>query len=188
MPPRRTPGVILAVWDAKDGRWEACTRPMDKRLARVARIDDDGAQSFENLHLLCVNCRANRPDPPAQLSVIECMTRQMVGSPGPEQAQQAMQWLRGRLQRRAVSVAVSKTRRRYLVPGVTTFEVALDSDGSAWATVTEVGWMPPQPAGRVKPQARRCGLTPALRQPLGSTERATQQRTMSAAQRSGAEG
>ena len=39
-PPRVTRDVVLAVWEAEDGRCEACTRPMDKRWAKAARLDD----------------------------------------------------------------------------------------------------------------------------------------------------
>ncbi len=37
------PEVVRAVWEAEDGRCEACTRPMDKRCARVTRVDDTRA-------------------------------------------------------------------------------------------------------------------------------------------------
>ena len=37
---RPAPEVALAVWEAEDGRCEACKRPMDKRVARVARLAD----------------------------------------------------------------------------------------------------------------------------------------------------
>jgi hypothetical protein len=36
---------------------------MDKRWARVARLDDGKPPTAENLQLLCVDCKARRPDP-----------------------------------------------------------------------------------------------------------------------------
>ncbi len=88
MDARPTPEVVLAVWEAEDGRCEACKRPMDKRLARVAGIDDHGPHSFENLQLLCVDCKARPPDPLARLSVSEPNAKQIVGRPGTEQPEQ----------------------------------------------------------------------------------------------------
>ena len=47
----------LAVWEAEDGRCEACHRPMDRTLARTGR-DKRGDQ-----RLVCPDCKERRPDP-----------------------------------------------------------------------------------------------------------------------------
>jgi len=161
---RATSEVVLAVWEAEDGRCEACKRPMDKRVARVARIDDHGPHSAENVQLLCVDCKAHRPDPLARLTVSVTIAARIVGSLGPEQAEQAMQWFGSQLQRYGVLIAARKTERKYWLPGVTSFQVAINPDGSA--TVASVGTIAAQPQARVKPQARTRGLPRPVRPPL----------------------
>jgi len=166
---RATPEVLLAVWEAEDGRCEACKRPMDKRLARVARIDDHGSHTFEHLQLLCVDCKARRLDPLARLSVSDAIMAKMVGGLGPEQAEQATRWLRGQLQRYGVLVATFKGGRKYWLPGVAAFQVTLNADGTA--RVTAVGSIAQQPAVHIKSQARTRGLPPPNRQPLPPKKR-----------------
>jgi hypothetical protein len=53
----------LAVWEAEDGRCEACGRPMDKSCARTGR-DKRGDQ-----RLVCIDCKERRPDPLAAVIV-----------------------------------------------------------------------------------------------------------------------
>lgn len=48
--------IIKQVWAAEDGRCEGCGRPMDQRLANVARMDRQGDFVVENLHLVCIDC------------------------------------------------------------------------------------------------------------------------------------
>jgi len=164
---RPAPEVVLAVWEAEDGRCEACKRPMDKRVARVARVDDHGPYSVENLQLLCVDCKAHRPDPLARLTVSAAIAARIVGSLGPEQAQQALRWLQQQIHQHAVLVWVRKTERKYWLPGVMNFQVVLNADGSA--TVAAVGTIAAQPQVRIKPQARTRGLPRPLRQPLAAS-------------------
>src|SRR5919199_5508836 len=49
--------AVLAVWEAEDGRCEACGRPMDKTCARVGR-DTRGER-----RLVCPDCKTQQPDP-----------------------------------------------------------------------------------------------------------------------------
>ena len=49
--------AVLAVWEAEDGRCEACGRPMDKNCAQVGR-DKRGER-----RLVCPDCKAGQPDP-----------------------------------------------------------------------------------------------------------------------------
>src|ERR671933_2164064 len=55
--------ATLAVWEAEDGRCEACARPMDKACARTGR-DQRGQQ-----RLVCPDCKEQRPDPLASAVV-----------------------------------------------------------------------------------------------------------------------
>src|ERR671939_344548 len=49
--------AALAVWEAEDGRCEACGRPIDKTCARTGR-DKRGER-----RLVCPDCNEQRPDP-----------------------------------------------------------------------------------------------------------------------------
>jgi hypothetical protein len=54
--PTPSPAVV-AVWEAEDGRCEACGRPMDRTCARTGR-DKRGDR-----RLVCPDCKEQRPDP-----------------------------------------------------------------------------------------------------------------------------
>src|SRR5919107_4250184 len=112
-----SPEVVAAVWAAEDGRCEACTRPMDRRCAAFGRIDDRRPdRSADNLHLLCVDCKARRPDMLARLALGDAVAARLAGGLPPEQAEQAGRWLRASLRRHGVLVWVGRGARRYLVP------------------------------------------------------------------------
>jgi hypothetical protein len=159
--------VVLAVWEAEDGRCEACKRPMDKQAARVARVDDRGPQTIENLQLLCVDCKARRPDPLARLTLAGTVAERIVGSLGPEQAEQATRLLGSQLQRHGVLIAVRKERRKYWLPGVASFQVVVQPDGSA--AVEAVERIAAAPQVRLKPQARTRGLPRPDRRPVSAS-------------------
>jgi hypothetical protein len=163
---RAAPEVVLAVWEAEDGRCEACKRPMDKRVARVARIDDHAPRSVENLQLLCVDCKAHRPDPLARLTLAGSVAARVIGSLGPEQAEQAIRWLRGQLQRHGVLVGVRGAQRLYWLPGVAVFQVAVQPDGSA--VVERIDRISAAPQVKVQPQARTRGLPRPNRHPASA--------------------
>src|SRR5918911_1604937 len=56
--PAQPPSLeVLAVWEAEDGRCEACGRSMDKACARTGR-DKRGDR-----RLVCPDCKDQRPDP-----------------------------------------------------------------------------------------------------------------------------
>jgi hypothetical protein len=50
--PQAPPAVVLAVWQTEDGRCEACKRPMDKRWAKVARLDEHQDDTLAPLMLM----------------------------------------------------------------------------------------------------------------------------------------
>ena len=159
-----SPEVALAVWEAEDGRCEACTRPMDRRWARVTRLDDSRADwTVDNLQLLCVDCKARRPDMLSQLVLGEAIAAQVVGQLGPEQTEQATRWLRTMLRRYGVLVWVTRDGRAYWLPGIGTFRVALQADGTA--AVVGVERLAAQPELKVRPQARTRGLPRPDRRP-----------------------
>ena len=149
-PPAISPEVVAAVWAAEDGRCEACTRPMDRRCAAFGRIDDRRPdRTAENLHLLCVDCKARRPDVLARLVLGGDVAARFTGQLPPEQVEQASRWL----------------------PGVGRFRVALPPVGTA--TVVAVEWLAATPQLKVRPQARTRGLPRPDRQPLMTLARAS---------------
>ncbi|HLZ25378.1 MAG TPA: hypothetical protein VKQ30_24920 [Ktedonobacterales bacterium] len=158
--------VVLAVWAAEDGRCEACKRPMDKRWARVARLDDSQPRTLDNLQLLCVDCKARRPDPLKTRDLIlgpEVAAR-VLGQLAPEQLEGATRWLAGQLKRYGVIVWVGKEARNYWLPGVGSFRLNLVDEGTA--VVEQVEKLAATPEVKVKPQERTRGFPRPDRRPL----------------------
>ena len=164
------PEVAAEVWWAEDGRCEACKRPMDKRWAKVARVDDRRPErTADNLHLLCVDCKARRPDVLARLVLGDAVAERVMGQLGPEQAQQASRWLCASLRRYGVLVWVGREARTYWLPGVGTFRVELQPDGTA--AVVAADRLAETPQLKVKPQERTRGLPRPDRRPLATLAR-----------------
>jgi hypothetical protein len=167
-PQRReaAPEVVLAVWQAEDGRCEACGRPMDKRWARVTRLDDSQPPTEANLHLLCVDCKARQPDPLRRPRVVLSgeIAAQVLGELAPEQLQLAGRWLGEQLRRYGVLVSSGQAFRRYWLPGVATFAVRFPDERTV--EVIDVQKVADAPQVRVRPQERTRGLPRPDRQPL----------------------
>lgn len=178
--PQASPEDVLAVWTAEDGRCEACGRPMDQRWARVARLDDRQGWTPEILQLLCVDCKARRPDPLQKATVLlgDAIATQVLGQLTPEQLTLAGRWLGEQLRRYGVIISSGKEFRRYWLPGVATFSVRIPAP----RTVELVGVekLAAQPAVRIKPQERTRGLPRPDRRPLQQGVRA--QRSQRSAQ------
>jgi hypothetical protein len=164
--PQASPEDVLAVWQAEDGRCEACARPMDKRVARVARLDESQGWTPANLQLLCVDCKAHRLDPLQQATVLlsEAIAAQVLGQLGPEQLALAGRWLGAQLYRYGVLISSGKEWRRYWLPGVATFDLRVLAQRTV--EVIAVTKLAAQPAVRVKPQERTRGLPRPDRQPV----------------------
>ena len=157
----------LTVWTAEDGRCEACRRPMDRRCAAFGRIDDARLERTpDNLHLLCVDCKARRPDVLGQLVLGGEVAERVMGQLGPADAEQASRWLRVSLRRYGVLVWAGRYERSYWLPGIGRFRVALQPDGGA--AVVAVEWLTATPQLTVKPQARTRNLPPPDRRPLAA--------------------
>jgi hypothetical protein len=145
---------------------------MDRRCAAVARIDDARPdRTADNLHLLCVDCKARRPDVLARLVLGGDVAARITEGLAPEQAAPASRWLRASLRRAGVLVWVGREARSYWLPGVGRFRVALQPDGTA--AVVAVEWLSATPALNVRPQARTRGLPRPDRQPLMPPARAS---------------
>jgi len=145
---------------------------MDRRCAAFGRIDDRRPdRTAENLHLLCVDCKARRPDVLARLVLGGDVAARFTGQLPPEQVEQASRWLRASLRRHGVLVWVGREARSYWLPGVGRFRVALPPVGTA--TVVAVEWLAATPQLKVRPQARTRGLPRPDRQPLMTLARAS---------------
>ncbi len=165
-----SPEVALAVWAAEDGRCEACRRPMDRRCAAFARIDDARPErSADNLHLLCVDCKARRPDVLGRLVLGGDVAARVLGQLPPAEAEQASRWLRATLRRHGVLVWVGRYERSYWLPGIGRFRVEVQPDGSA--AVVAVEWLTATPQLKVRPQARTRSLPRPDRRPLAGVGR-----------------
>ncbi len=159
------PAVGLAVWEAEDGRCEACGRPMDRRWARFTRVDHRRPDwSADNLQLLCVDCDRRRPDFLTHLVLAGEVAERVLGGLGPEQAEQATRWLRAALRKYGVLLWAGARMRAYWLPGIGTFRMAPQDDGTA--AVVAVERLAPQPQLKIKPQARTRGLPRPDRRPL----------------------
>lgn len=140
---------------------------MDRRWARVGRIDDRRPDSTaENVHLLCVDCKARRPDPLVRLALGGAVAARVLGQMDPDEAKQASRWLVTSLRRYGVLVWVGREARSYWLPGIGKFRVELQPDGTA--TVTTVEWLTAVPQLTVQPQARTRGLPRPDRRPLAA--------------------
>lgn len=163
-PVKVSPEDALAVWAAEDGRCEACRRPMDRRCAAFTRIDaQQPACTAENLHLLCADCKARRPDVLEQLVLGGEVAARVMGQLDSAAAEQASRWLRASLRRHGVLVWVGRYERSYWLPGIGRFRVALQPDGGA--AVVAVEWLTAAPQLKVQPQARTRGLPRPDRRP-----------------------
>jgi hypothetical protein len=170
--PTISPEVAAAVWEAEDGRCEACRRPMDRRCAAFGRIDDTRPdRSAENLHLLCVDCKARRSDVLARLVLGGEVAARLTEGLAPEQAEQASRWLRASLRRYGVLVWVGRAARSYWLPGVGRFRVALPPEETA--AVVAVEWLSTTPSLKVRSQARTRGLPRPDRRPTMPPARAS---------------
>ena len=164
-----SPEVVRAVWEAEDGRCEACGRPMDKRCADVALRDKHAEPTAENVHLLCVDCKARRPDLLTQLVVSPEVEEQVARHLGNILGEGDDHWLLTQLQRYGVIIHSGKQVRTYWLPGIGRFRVAPQEDGTA--VVIGVEKLHPQPQLKRKPQERTRGLPKPDRSPRPESAR-----------------
>ena len=149
--------AVLAVWEAEDGRCEACARPMDKTCAQVGR-DKHGER-----RLVCPDCKTTRPDPLAAAVVGPKTAAQLAAALGTT-LEAAGAWLATGLRSAGVLLRLQEGRRTYWLPGVGHFALYLDRPGRPPVIGGPLGPLHRELAIRSKPQARTRGL-PRLRAP-----------------------
>jgi hypothetical protein len=149
--------AVLAVWEAEDGRCEACGRPMDKTCAQVGR-DKRGER-----RLVCPDCKAQQPDPLAAAVVSPKTAAQLAAALGTT-LEAASTWLATGLWTTGVLVRLQEGRRIYWLPAVGIFALYLDRPGRPPLIGGPLGPLYRELAIRTKPQARTRGL-PRLRRP-----------------------
>jgi|GEM_PF-6950878 len=152
-----SPADARRVWDAEDGRCEACGRPMAWYCAYFARLDAAPGHPFtaDNVHLLCVDCKFRQPDPLAEATLADAVA-EAVSKRLCRPAADAADWLRQQFLAHAVLVQYHRITRRYWLPGVGTFAMATPE--KAPATVTAVAWRGDRLDVIIRPQARTRGL------------------------------
>src|ERR671933_2799385 len=106
--------AVLAVWEAEDGRCEACGRPMDKTCARTGR-DRRGDR-----RLVCPDCKEQRPDP-LIAAIVAQKTAEHVAAVRGTPLEAAATWLADGLRAYGVLVPLQASRRLYWLPGVGVF-------------------------------------------------------------------
>ena len=161
--PKPTPSpAVLAVWEAEDGRCEACGRPMDKTCAQVGR-DKRGDR-----RLVCPDCKEQRPDPLAA-AVVSPKTAGQVATALGITPEAASAWLAQGLRAAGVLLRLQEGRRMDWLPGVGTFALYLDRPGRPPLIGGPPGPLHRELEIRVKPQARTRGL-PRLRPPSAAPD------------------
>ena len=149
--------AVLAVWEAEDGRCEACARPMDKTCAQVGR-DKHGER-----RLVCPDCKTTRPDPLAAAVVGPKTAAQLAAALGTT-LDAASTWLTTGLRGAGVLLRLQQGRRLYWLPGVGIFSLVPNRQAGGPPIIGGPVKLMPRPAIRTRPQALTRGL-PRLRAP-----------------------
>ena|SRR5438105_3679501 len=149
--------AILAVWEAEDGRCEACGRPMDKSCAHTGR-DKRGER-----RLVCPDSKDQRPDPLAA-AVVGPKTAKQVAEALGSTLDAASAWLAEGLRATGVLLRLQEGQRMYWLPGVGTFALYLGRPGRPPLIGGPLGPLRHELEIQIKPQARTRGL-PRLRPP-----------------------
>src|SRR5713226_5268926 len=105
----------VMVWEAEDGRCEACTRAMDRTCARVATVPPSSVP-----RLLCPDCTNHRPDP-LTTAVVGPQTAQALAGALATTVEASAAWLVAGLRTYGVLLRLDGRRRRYWLPGVGAF-------------------------------------------------------------------
>jgi hypothetical protein len=98
--------AVLAVWEAEDGRCEACARPMDKTCAQV------GCDKRGERRLVYPDCKTQQPDPQAAAVVSPKTAAQPAAALGTT-LDAAGTWLAEGLRAAGVLVRLQEGRRIY---------------------------------------------------------------------------
>ena len=147
---------VVAVWEAEDGRCEACTRAMDRTCARVATVPPSSVP-----RLLCPDCTNHRPDP-LTTAVVGPQTAQALAGALATTVEASAAWLVEGLRTYGVLLRLDDRRRYYWLPGVGTFTLFVQRPDRPWVGGS-FGKLKPHPTIRVTPQARTRGLPPLPR-------------------------
>jgi hypothetical protein len=155
-----TPSLaVLAVWEAEDGRCEACGRPMDKACACTGH-DKRGQR-----RLMCADCKERRPDPLAAALVGPKTAGHLAEALGTT-LEAASAWLTAGLRACGVLLRLQDGGGRvYWLPGVGHFSLFLDRGPDRPPLIGgPLGPLHRELEIRIKPQAHTRGL-PRLRPP-----------------------
>ena len=161
------PDAARAVWDAEDGRCEACGRPSAFACCFFSRVNDKLRDfSADNLHLLCVDCKQRQPDPLQHARVLASLAADL--QPRIDPALDAAAWLVDSLRRCGAVVSIHPTFRMYYLGGVSVF--LLRNPYRQPCLTAAVRPLKPGPPtlhlqAHLPPQARTRGLPKPVRTP-----------------------
>jgi hypothetical protein len=153
--------AVLAVWEAEDGRCEACGRPMDKTCGQVGR-DKRGER-----RLVCPDCKAQQPDP-LTAAIVGPKTAGQLAEVLGTTLEAASAWLADGLRATGVLLRVQESRRVYWLPGVGIFPLVTNRRPGGPPIIGGPVKLAPHPEIRSRPQSRTRGL-PRLRAPGAAT-------------------
>ena len=163
------PDAARAVWDAEDGRCEACGRPSVFACSFFSRINDERLDfSADNLHLLCADCKQRLPDPLQQTHVFAPLVAAL--QPRIDPALDAAAWIVDSLRRCGAVVHLHPSFRMYHLGGVAVF-ILRNPYRQPCLTASARPLKPGLPTlhlqAHLPPQARTRGLPKPVRVPSG---------------------
>jgi hypothetical protein len=152
--------IIRQVWESEDGRCEGCGRPMDQKLANVARVDRQGEFVPENLHLVCIDCfmwHKKKETPFVQeewrLSPHDLPRLAEKLDMKPDQAEI---WLLAHVRQFGVLVKEDRFNREFWLPGIGNFRLIKERQGAPHTL--KVVYLADSPKLKIKYQARTRNL------------------------------
>jgi hypothetical protein len=145
----------LAVWEAEDGRCEVCKRPMNREMASFSRVDarKDDDWSADNLHLICIDCKAGKPDLLTHVTIWGKVVKKLAPRLSMSE-EETTKFLPEVLFQYGVLLSDQKWYREYWIPRIGVFRVV------KWekAAVTEAIRVYKRPKIKEQSQARTRGL------------------------------
>ena len=130
---QRTSEETLAIWEAEDGRCEACGRPMDHRIAQIV-FRDGVLPDEQQAALICPLC-AHGLGSPFDTARVDKITAEILAAGLKVDKAAAAQWLRENLETGGVLITASRDSLVVWIPGLGTIKVVRRPDKLPLMTV-----------------------------------------------------
>ncbi len=121
-----TPEETFTIWEAEDGRCEACGRPMDRGIAQVVLRNGAGPDTSP-VALVCPLCMRGLASP-FETARVDKSTAEALAMILEKDKAAAAQWVRTNLQAYGVLFTASRDRLDVWLPGVGTFKITRRPD------------------------------------------------------------